>query len=521
MIIEKTWETELAKLRAMETEARQGGGAERLQKQRDQGRLTARDRIDYLLDPKSFVELNMLAEHQCHEFGMEKKKFLGDGVITGHGTIRGRRVFVYAEDETVLGGSVGKAHGAKIQSILRLALETRVPVIGLNAAGGARIQEGMDNVFGITGMFYQNTLNSGVVPQISAIMGVCAGGNAYSSALCDFVVQVKKDSYVFVSGPAVIKEATGEEVSLEKLGGARVHSAVSGVVHLTAEDDRECLDVIGQLLAFLPQSNQERPPSRLSADPVDREVPELMNIVPMTMSKNYDVKKIIRAIADDGNFFEIHKAYARNLVVGFAWLGGEVTGVVANNPKFLDGYLDINAADKAARFVRTCDAFNIPLLSLVDVPGFLPGVRQEHAGIIRHGAKMLYAWAEATVPKISVITRKMYGGAIPAMGVHEIGFDQVFALPSAEMQVIRAEPAVRILYRRELDHAENESALFEQKVREYQETYLTPYHSSSRSIIDAVIHPKDTRSMIISALRMLEHKTEPARPYRKHGNIPL
>ena len=518
---EKTWETELAKLDAMEAEARRGGGVERLQKQRDMGRLTARERIDYLLDPKSFVEINMLAEHQCHDFGMETKKFLGDGVITGHGTVRGRRIFVYSEDETVLGGSVGKAHGAKIHNILRLARETRVPVICLNASGGARIQEGMDNVFGITGMFYQNTLNSGVIPQISAVMGACTGGNAYSSALCDFIVQVKKGSYIFITGPAVIKQVTGEEVSFEQLGGAAAHSAVSGVVHLTAEDDRECLDVIVRLLDFLPQNNQEKAPSRPCADPVDREVPELTSIVPIVMSKNYDVKKIIRAIADDGDFFEIHKAFARNLVVGFARLGGQVAGIVANNPKFLGGCLDINSSDKAARFIRTCDAFNIPLLSLVDVPGFLPGVRQEHAGIIRHGAKMLYAWTEATVPKIAVIMRKMYGGAIPAMGVHEIGFDQVYAWPSAEMQMVGAEPAVRILYRRELDQAEDEKALFDQKVREYQDTYLTPYHSSSRSIIDAVIHPKDTRRMIISALRMLENKTEPSRAFRKHGNIPL
>jgi len=521
MANEKTWETELAKLGAMQAQAREGGGSERLQKQREMGRLTARERIDYLLDPKSFVELNMLAEHQCHDFGMEKKTYLGDGVITGHGTIRGRRVFVYSEDETVLGGSVGKAHGTKIHTILRLARETGVPVICLNASGGARIQEGMDNVYGMTGMFYQNALNSGVVPQISAIMGACTGGNAYSSALCDFIVQVKKGSYIFITGPAVIKEVTGEEVSFEQLGGAAAHSAVSGVVHLTAEDDRECLDVIVRLLDYLPQNNREKPASRSCADPVDREVPELTDIVPIVMSKNYDVKRIIRAIADEGDFFEIHKAFARNLVVGFSRMDGQVIGVVANNPKFLGGCLDINASDKAARFVRTCDAFNIPLLSLVDVPGFLPGVRQEHGGVIRHGAKMLYAWTEATVPKIAVIMRKMYGGAIPAMGVHEIGFDQVFAWPSAEMQMVGAEPAVRILYRRELDRAEDEKALFDQKVREYQDTYLTPYHSASRSIIDAVIHPRDTRSVIISALRMLENKTEPSRAYRKHGNIPL
>src|SRR3990172_7729260 len=333
MANEKTWETELAKLGAMQAQAREGGGSERLQKQREMGRLTARERIDYLLDPKSFVELNMLAEHQCHDFGMEKKTYLGDGVITGHGTIRGRRVFVYSEDETVLGGSVGKAHGTKIHTILRLARETGVPVICLNASGGARIQEGMDNVYGMTGMFYQNALNSGVVPQISAIMGACTGGNAYSSALCDFIVQVKKGSYIFITGPAVIKEVTGEEVSFEQLGGAAAHSAVSGVVHLTAEDDRECLDVIVRLLDYLPQNNQETPPKRPGTDAADREVPELTDIVPIKPSKTHDVKKIIRAIVDEGDFFEIQRSFARNLVIGFARLGGQVAGIVANNPQ--------------------------------------------------------------------------------------------------------------------------------------------------------------------------------------------
>ena len=518
---ERTWDSVIAKLQSLEAEARQGGGEDRLQKYRDAGRLTARERIDYLLDQASFVELNMLAEHQCHDFGMEKKKFLGDGVVTGHGTVRGRRMFVYSEDETVLGGSVGKVHGEKIHRILRLARETRAPIVCLNASGGARIQEGMDNVFGITNIFRENTLNSGVVPQISAIMGACTGGNAYSSALCDFVVQVKKGSYMFLTGPAVIKQVTGEDVTFDELGGAKAHSAVSGVVHLTAEDDKSCLDTIRRLLEFLPQSCQDKPPALPCTDPVDREVPELTGIIPILPSKTYDVKKIIRAIADGGDFFEIHGAYARNITVGFVRMGGQVTGIVANNPQFLGGCLDINASDKSARFIRTCDAFNIPMVTLVDVPGFLPGVRQEHAGIIRHGAKMLYAWTEASVPKISVIMRKMYGGSIPAMGVHEIGFDQVFAWPSAEMQMLGAQPAVKILYRKELDAAKDPQALFDQKVREYQETYLTPYHSASRSIVDAVIAPRDTRRVIISSLRMLENKTEPARAPRRHGNMPL
>jgi acetyl-CoA carboxylase carboxyltransferase component len=518
---EKSWEKELAKLQAKETEAHLGGGDVRLKKQREKGMLTARERISYILDKSSFVELNMLAEHQCRDFGMDQKTFLGDGVVTGYGTIQGRKVYIYSEDATVLGGSTGKTHGAKIHYILRLARENMVPVICLNASAGARIQEGMDNVYGITGMFYQNSLNSGIVPQIAAIMGACTGGAAYSAALCDFIVQVEKTSHVFITGPAVIKEVTGEEVTFEALGGAKVHSSKSGVVHLAAKDDRECLDLIKQLLDFLPQNNREKPLKKPCNDPLEREVSELVEMVPIQMSKVYDMVQVIQRIVDDGDFFEIHPGFARNVVVGFARMGGEAVGIVANNPRFLGGCLDIDSSDKATRFIRTCDAFNIPLITLVDVPGFLPGVRQEHGGIIRHGAKMLFAWTEATVPKISCILRKMYGGAIPAMGVHQIGFDQVFAWPSAEMQMVGAEPSVKILYRRQLEQAKDPTSLLEEKIEEYQDLYLTPYHSASRSVIDAVIHPKDTRKRIISALRILENKAASPRPYRKHGNIPL
>lgn len=517
---ERTWEESLARLRSITEQALLAGGDSGPGLRENNGKLSARARIEYLLDTGSFTELNMLAEHQCHDFGMEDKRFPGDGVVTGHGTIGGRRVFIYSEDDRVLGGSTGKTHGAKIHYLLRLARETRVPVIGLNASAGARIQEGMDNVHGITGMFHQNVLNSGVVPQIAAIMGTCSGGAAYSSALCDFIIQVESVP-LFLIGPAVTEEITGEEVSAEELGGARVHSQTSGVVHLTARDDRECLDLIKRLLDFLPQNNQESPPRRDQQDPVDRPVPELVDIVPVESSQSYDMKKVIYALADAGDFFEVHPAFARNLVVGFARLGGRVTGIVANNPLHRDGYLDIDSSDKAARFVRTCDAFNIPLLSLVDAPGFRPGRQQEHGGIIRHGAKLLYAWSEATVPKISVILRKMYGGAIPAMGVHEIGFDQVFAWPSAELQIMAAEPAVKILYRKELEHAADPEAFFNEKVRHYRDTYTTPYHSSARSVVDAVIQPADTRRVIISALCMLETKTLPDRAHRKHGNIPL
>ena len=521
MTIEKNWKSELQRLAEKETEALQGGGQERLDKLKSSGRLTARERLEYILDEGSFTELNMLAEHQCQEFGMADKKFTGDGVVTGFGTIQGRKVFIYAEDETVLGGSTGKVHGQKIHYLLRLARENRAPVIGLNASAGARIQEGMDNVYGVTGMFYQNSLNSGVIPQIAGIMGTCSGGAAYSAALCDFVVQVKDTSHLFLTGPAVIREVTGEEVSFEDLGGAGIHARVSGVTHLTAENDRDCLDKIRALLDYLPQSNLEKPAARASTDPLDRLVPELIDLVPIKMSKTYDMKKVISAIVDDGELFEIHAAFAKNMVCCFARLGGEVTGIIANNPRYLGGCLDLDSADKAARFIRTCDAFNIPLVTLVDVPGFRPGVAQEHAGIIRHGAKMLYAWTEASVPKVSMILRKMYGGSIPAMGVHEIGFDQVYAWPSAEMQMLGAEPSVRILYRRELEKSAAPDTLFQQKVLEYRDTYLSPYHSSSRLVLDGVIHPQDTRKTIIRALRMLQAKKEAARTWRKHGNIPL
>ncbi len=521
MSAEKSWKQAITKLKAAESRAATGGGEARLEALRKNGRLTARERIDYILDDGSFAELNKLAEHQCYDFGMEKKKFPGDGVITGYGLLDGRKVFIYAEDETVLGGSSGKTHGTKIHYLLRLARETMVPVICLNSSPGARIQEGMDNVFGVTRMFYENATNSGIVPQISAIMGTCSGAAAYSSALCDFVIQVCGTSALFLTGPAVIKEVTGEAVTAEDLGGASVHSKKSGVVHLTATDDRDCLDQIRRLFSFLPQNNRERPANKTSGDSHDREVPELTGIVPINASKIYDIRDVIKTIVDDEDFLELQKKFARNMVIGFGRLDSKVVGFVANNPKFLGGCLDLDAADKAARFIRTCDAFNIPLISLADVPGFRPGLRQEHAGIIRHGAKMLYAWSEASVPKIAVILRKLYGGSIPAMGAHEIGFDQVFAWPAAEMQMLGAAPAVKILYRRELESAVDRDALFAEKVREYQDTYLTPYHASSRAVIDAVIEPKDTRRTIVGALRMLDTKRVPDRVFRKHGNIPL
>lgn len=515
------WKDAIARLEAIEAAAACGGGEERQARLRQDGRLTALERIDHILDDGSFVEINQLAEHQCRDFGMDRKSYPGDGVITGYGTIDGRRVFIYSQDETVFGGSSGRTHGAKIQNVLRLARETMVPVVCLNASPGARIQEGMDNVYGVTGMFRENALNSGVVPQIAAVMGTCSGAAAYSSALCDFVVQVEEDSHLFLVGPPVVKELTGEDVSFAELGGAAVHSTRSGVVHLTAADDRDCLRQIRRLLDFLPQNNLEGLPKKDCDDPAHRQVPELLDIVPIATSETYDMRQVIRAVADEADFFEIQRGFAGSLIVGFARFAGEVVGVVASNPAVRDGWLDIDSADKAARFIRTCDAFNTPLLTLVDTPGFWPGSGQEHGGILRHGAKMLYAWTEATVPKIAVVLRRMYGGAIPAMGAHEIGFDQVFAWPAAEMQVIGAEPAVKILYRRELEEAEDPNAFFEQKVQQYRDTYLTPYHASSRCVIDAVIRPEDTRRAVVSALAMLAGKRATERVRRKHGNMPL
>ena len=519
MTTKATWDHALAALHAREAQARTGGGA--TSRDRPAGTLSARERIDRLFDPGSFVELNMLAEHRCRDFGMAEKRLPGDGVITGYGAVGGRRVYAYAEDPTVLGGSIGRVHGTKIHALLRRAREGGVPVIGLHDSGGARIQEGMDNVHGMTGMFAEFALNSGVVPQIVAIMGTCAGGAAYCAALADFVVQVEGAGRLFVTGPALVEEVLGERVSAEELGGTGMHSRLSGVTHLTARDDRDCLLQIRRLLDCLPQNNRERSPSREGGDAGERLVPELIDIVPLAEEAGYDMKRVIAAIVDRGEFLELQPAFAANLVIGFARLGGQTVGVVANNPAVGEGYLDGDAARKAARFVRTCDAFNLPLVTLADSPGFRPGVDEERRGVLRDGAKLLHAWVEATVPKVGVVLRKMYGAAIPAMGVHAIGFDQVFAWPSAEMQMVRAEPAVKILFRRELAAAADPAALLEQKLQEYRELYLTPYHAASLGVIDAVIRPQETRARLVSALGILRDKTVADRAWRKHGNIPL
>ena len=516
--MKRTWDDELAKLAQKEAAAIGDGAPGRGDAPE---RMSARQRIEYLIDPGSLVELNMLAEHQCRDFGMGDKKFPGDGVVTGYGSVGGRMVYIYAEDVTVLGGSMGKVHGTKIHTLLKRAREHGVPVIGLHDSGGARIQEGMDNVYGTTGVFAEYALNSGIVPQIVAIMGTCAGGPAYSAALADFILQVEGTGQLFVTGPALVEEVLGEKVSHEALGGTLMHTTRSGVTHRTAPNDRACLELIRGLLGYLPQNNRCTPEATDTGDPEDREVAELLDIVPIDENKDYDMKRVIGAIVDGGAFFELQEAFAKNLVIGFARLGGRVAGIVANNPAESSGYLDADAAVKAARFVRACDAFNIPIVTLVDAPGFMPGVAQEAGGLLRHGAKLLHAWIEATVPKISCVLRKMYGGVIPAMGVHEIGFDQVLAWPSAQMQMVRAEPAVKILCRRELASAKDPQALLERKIEEYRDTYLTPYHSASLAVVDAVIHPKDTRRRIISALRILEGKRPPERLWRKHSNFPL
>ena len=513
--MQPTWAAELTALEEREAQARSAGGEDRLAAQRRAGKLTARERIDALLDAGSFVELGMFAEHQCRDFGMAGRKFPGDGVVTGYGTIAGRNVYAYAEDATVLGGSTGRVHGTKIHNVLRQARTHGVPVIGLHDSGGARIQEGMDNVYGMTGVFRENVLASGTVPQIVGIMGTCAGGAAYSAALADFIVQVDQTA-LFVTGPALVEEVHGERLSAEALGGAQVHAARSGVTHLVARDDRHCLSLIRQLLDYLPQNWREAPAKKSCGDAADRSVPELQDIVPPDGGA-YDMKAVARAIADERELFELQEGFARNLITGFVRLGGQAVGIVANNPAVLGGLIDLDAADKAARFARTCDAFNIPIVTLVDSSGFLPGTAQEHAGLIRHGAKLLHAWVEASVPKVSVVLRKMYGGAIPAMGVHEIGFDQVLAWPAAEMQMVPAVPAVKILCRRELDGAHDPQALLERKVAEYRDLYLTPYHSASLLVVDEVIRPQDTRKRLISALRLLQDK---ARPSRKRSNPP-
>jgi propionyl-CoA carboxylase beta chain len=510
----------LERLDRLNQEAEVGGGEERLQRQRSAGKMTARERIEFLLDEDSFQELDKFVTHRCQDFGMQDQKVLGDGVVSGYGRIEGRLVAIFAQDFTVFGGSLSETNAAKICKVMELALKMGAPVVGLNDSGGARIQEGVVSLAGYADIFLHNTLASGVVPQISAIMGPCAGGAVYSPAITDFIVMVKKSSYMFITGPDVIKTVTHEEVSKEELGGAMTHNRQSGVAHFAANDDRECLSLIRELLSYLPSNNLESPPRRESRDPVDRENPELDHLIPPETHKPYDIKEIISVVMDDHEFFEIQSHFAQNIVIGFARLAGRPVGIVANQPAFLAGCLDIDASVKAARFVRFCDAFNIPLITFEDVPGFLPGTAQEFGGIIRHGAKLLYAFAEATVPKITVITRKSYGGAYCVMASKQIRTDINYAYPTAEIAVMGPEGAVSIVYRKELASAENPEEEKQRRVQDFRERFANPYLAAERGYVDEVIMPRETRKKLITALQMLDNKRD-HNPRKKHGNIPL
>jgi len=513
-------EDKLKELAQKNEEAELAGGLERIEKHHKAGKLTARERVNFLLDPGSFQETDKFVVHRCNDFGMAEKKIPGDGVITGYGTIKGRLVYVFAQDFTVFGGSLSETYAAKICKIMDLALKTGAPIIGLNDSGGARIQEGVVSLAGYADIFLRNTLASGVVPQISAIMGPCAGGAVYSPAITDFIVMVKESSYMFITGPEVIKAVTHEEVSFEKLGGAMTHNTISGVAHFAAENDEDCLLLIRELLEFIPQNNAEDPPYKPTDDPPDRVDASLNTLVPDNPNQPYDIKNIIRAVVDRNYFFEIHEHYAKNLVVGFGRLNGRSIGIVANQPDFLAGTLDIDASLKGARFVRFCDAFNIPLIVFEDVPGFLPGVDQEYRGIIKHGAKLLYAFAEATVPKITVITRKAYGGAYCVMASKHIRADQNFAYPTAEIAVMGPEAAVNIIFRKELAEAKDPVARKAELVAEYRRKFANPYIAAERGYVDEVIEPKYTRLKLIQALEMLKNKRD-LNPPKKHGNIPL
>jgi propionyl-CoA carboxylase beta chain len=511
----------LEEARRRYAEARGGGGADRVAKQHADGKLTARERIEALCDPGSFQELDALVVHRSHDFGMEKQRIPGDGVVTGHGRVAGRPVFLFAQDFTVFGGSLSETFAEKICKVMDLAMKVGAPVVGLNDSGGARIQEGVVSLAGYADIFLRNTLSSGVVPQISVIMGPCAGGAVYSPAITDFVVMVRDTSYMFITGPDVIRAVTHEEVTKEKLGGAMTHNSVSGGAHFAAADDRDALELVRDLLSFMPQNNMEDPPVRSTEDPEDRADTTLNSLVPSSPNQPYDIKRAILAVVDDGRFLEVHEHFARNLVVGFARLGGRPVGVVANQPAVLAGCLDINASVKGARFVRFCDCFNIPLVVFEDVPGFLPGTDQEFRGIILHGAKLLYAFAEATVPKLTVITRKAYGGAYCVMASKHIRTDFNFAWPTAEIAVMGSEGAVGIVYRREIQEAGSEAAgVRAARVEEYKAKFANPYVAAERGYVDEVIEPSLTRPKLIGALRLLDSKRD-QNPRRKHGNLPL
>jgi acetyl-CoA carboxylase carboxyltransferase component len=520
MTAEVNIEVKIDELRSALLKAKAGGGKARVQRQHDLGKLTARERITKLCDRGSFVEIGALVQHRCSDLGMEKRELPADGVVTGYCTIQRKGVFVYSQDFTVMGGSVGEKHAEKICRILELAIQTRVPVIGLNDSAGARIQEGVDSLSGYGRIFYQNVKASGVIPQITAIMGPCAGGAVYSPALTDFTIMVDKTSHMFVTGPAVAKAATGQVVSMEDLGGTDVHSRVSGVTDLIVKDDNECIQTIKKILSYLPSNNKETPP-KIDVIPPSR-VKKIEDIIPTNPRKGYDIRKVIECVVDGSELFELKPRFASNLIIGFARIEGNVIGIIANQPRFLAGCLDVNSSDKGARFIRFCDAFNIPLITFVDVSGFLPGINQEQGGIIRHGAKMLYAYSEATVPKVTIIVRKAYGGAYLAMCSKDLGADLVFALPTAEIAVMGPEGAVDFIYGHELRESKDPDRLRKEKTLEYRKMIANPYRAAARGYIDAVIEPHQIRQQLVDAMRILSEKCiETSLKLKKHGNIPL
>jgi acetyl-CoA carboxylase carboxyltransferase component len=510
----------IIELREKKAASKQGGGEARIKVQHDKGKMTARDRLELLLDKGSFRELDVFVTHKCSDFGLDGQRYLGDGVVTGYGTVDGRLVYVYAQDFTVFGGSVSHTHAQKICKVMDMAMKNGAPVIGLNDSGGARIQEGVLSLAGYAEIFYRNVMASGVVPQISVIMGPCAGGAVYSPAITDFVIMVKNTSHMFVTGPDVVKTVTHEEVTFEELGGAFVHASKSGVSHFSADNEEDALFLVQQLMSFLPSNNMEDPALVAATDDPLRQDEELDTMVPDNPNRPYDMKEIIRRIVDDGHFLEVHEQWAQNVLVGFARLGGRSVGIVAQQPAVLAGVLDVDASQKAARFVRFCDSFNVPLVVLEDVPGFMPGLNQEHGGIIRHGAKLLYAFAEATVPKLTVIVRKAYGGAYCVMNPRHIGADLVLAWPSAEIAVMGPEGAVNVIFRREIASANDAVARKNELVADYRERFANPYVAAANGFIDNVIEPHETRPRLINALEMLQNKRE-SLPPKKHGNIPL
>ena len=510
----------LQRLEELGREAEEGGGPERIKAQHERGKLSARERLDLLLDDGSFVEMDRFVTHRSTDFGLEDNKILGDGVVTGYGTIHGRLVYAFSQDFTVFGGSLSEAHAEKIVKLQDMALRNGAPIVGLNDSGGARIQEGVVSLGGYADIFLRNTLASGVIPQISVILGPCAGGAVYSPAITDFVYMVRGSSFMFVTGPNVVKTVTHEEIDMEGLGGADVHASKSGVAHFASDSEPECLASVRELFRFIPQNNREIPADGGATDPHDRRDEKLLEVVPDNANQPYDMRDVIRHVVDEGDFYEVHQRFAGNILVGFAHLGGHAVGIVANQPSVLAGVLDIDSSDKGARFVRFCDAFNIPLVVLEDVPGFLPGVAQEHGGIIRHGAKLLYAFAEATVPKVTVITRKAYGGAYDVMNSKHIRGDVNLAWPQAEIAVMGPKGAVEVLFRKEIAASDDPQAATDARIEEYREKFAHPFIAAARGYVDDVIDPRETRPRLISALDMLRNKRD-ENPPRKHGNIPL